>query len=732
MRGSILPGVFFATIHALRYGGKICIFLGAKKTVFFGIYHRVTWILKIAPCIVCLLFLIISHAHGVTVGSNSAVARQALTTFPAIDSNNKMLGFGRFTNGFTLEDSTTSCTFDSIFPVSGVINLRGGKLWLTQDMVLSDTYSLNSLGEIWGNGNTLTLRGNAGPLVLSKIPQKKVYTGMSFILASAQYHEVWGLSWSYDDQYLAVATKSTGSGGEVRIFQFNGTTLTEMASIETNADVWSVDWHPTSYDLAVVSKDIQNQANKDVAVYRFNPGSSTVTFISGIDEGKTGFSVAWHPSGSYLAAGYKEKLLVVYSYLGSSLSSVASATTLLEFEECALSWSPDGTYICAGMGQTSGGKNDVLIYKFTGSSLIDKGGIELGERSSSVHWMETSAGSFIAEGLQSGSNRLRVLKFNKTTETLTDQGSAYDGGSASVFAVRWSPNNSLLAQGLDNAASLEIKVYEFDDVGVTFNSLFSFTHREDIFVVRWSNSQSYLACGTKDDSVRIYGLSELVTTNLFFSDTKLVLNTDIILKTPIFFRNNCIINGNGHKIIFSDDNEIIVRRGAQLTLEDVQLWNLNASNLQCLHDDAGITFKNCDLNFSRDFTFSTGSLRFESDVHMSGTVLFNYTSNQVSTIASLATLFVEPGMTFKYAPNLASKNLLTMTDATSSLWLDGSTLYCTTTGLRLSTGSVYFDHKVTLSSEAQNMAQAMEFAPNLSLNFLGGAFLNVFGRVNVV
>gem|GEM_PF-4916664 len=74
--------------------------------------------------------------HALIVGSNTAVSRQSLVTFPEADSNNTMLGFAAFEDGFRLETFATTCTFDAYFPVGGTVQLDGGSLWLARDMEL--------------------------------------------------------------------------------------------------------------------------------------------------------------------------------------------------------------------------------------------------------------------------------------------------------------------------------------------------------------------------------------------------------------------------------------------------------------------------------------------------------------------------------------------------------------------------------------------------------------------
>jgi len=83
-----------------------------------------------------------------------------------------MLAFGWFRNGFTLEDSNTSCTFDSAFPVSGTVDLNGGTLYLTSDMHFENITTLNDLGDLYGNGHIVSLDSSVERLISSNINTK--------------------------------------------------------------------------------------------------------------------------------------------------------------------------------------------------------------------------------------------------------------------------------------------------------------------------------------------------------------------------------------------------------------------------------------------------------------------------------------------------------------------------------------------------------------------------------
>ena len=99
-------------------------------------------------CFFACLF-IIYPLIAVIKGSETAVSVESSFTFSAADNNNTMLGFGWFKNGFTLEDSLTTCTFDSVYPVSGGVDLNGGNLYVMQNLTFGSLIYNNVTADIW-------------------------------------------------------------------------------------------------------------------------------------------------------------------------------------------------------------------------------------------------------------------------------------------------------------------------------------------------------------------------------------------------------------------------------------------------------------------------------------------------------------------------------------------------------------------------------------------------------
>lgn len=112
---------------------------------------------KVLLFLICMVEVGEPVMQAVVVGSNTAVSRQATTTFPAVDTNNTMLGFASFENGITLQNAATTCTYNGYLPVSGTVNLNNGRLILRRDLAFSDTTRFATFGHIIGNGYAFSL-----------------------------------------------------------------------------------------------------------------------------------------------------------------------------------------------------------------------------------------------------------------------------------------------------------------------------------------------------------------------------------------------------------------------------------------------------------------------------------------------------------------------------------------------------------------------------------------------
>ena len=175
-------------------------------------------------------------------------------------------------------------------------------------------------------------------------------------------------------------------------------------------------------------------------------------------------SVAWHPSGQYLACGANagETDLQVLAFNGTSLTlvDVKSFGSVVE----SVAWSPDGNYLAvAGTSPISG--MELQIYAFNGTALSLVTGYDYGTMLFSVDW--SPDGNYLAIGGYAPPNgkELKILAFSGTTLTLVTD---WDYGSM-AFMVDWSPEGGhLVVGGSRMDAGKELRVLAFNGTSLVW------------------------------------------------------------------------------------------------------------------------------------------------------------------------------------------------------------------------------------------------------------------------
>jgi WD40 repeat protein len=662
------------------------------------------------------------------VGSKSSASTQSFTIFPSADSNNTMLGFASFENGFMLEDKTTSCTFDDFIGISGIINLNQGRLTLRQDFCLVNEMSFLSGGIIEGNNHAIKFPQQLTTLQLPLVPCR-IFTHITDIdLESDSLSDLRSVDWAQGDEYLATGQRSV-SGKELKVFYFDGSSLTLTADAEQGREVTSVRWHPS---LSYIATGLSSASGDDVAVYFHNVSNGTLTKTDGDGLSSSANAVAWHPSGSYLIVGTSNDSheLIKYSFSAGTLSGRAN-TNLSSNQNVnreALSFNAGGDKLAVGLTNNSGTNvSEILVYDFNGSLTLTTS-LDTNDNVQVVDWSPT--GTYIAAGLTGSSTNIRI--YSMATGVLREVETAQQSESRGVYSVHWHPSGNYVAFGINTGSNNELRIFYFDRDNELLTETFGINSPDEIWATRWSNDGNAIAYGFEDSGFdNRLDIAGFVAEDcpLILDNTTVVCNSNVDFLSSVHIKGVCKINGQGKQVRFTHTNELLVRPHAHLILENIEINEVKDSNIRCMNDTGKVTLRNCELCFERDFTFSHGSLYFDEDVMFTGTSTFNYTTKLASTIASDATLYLNTGHIFNYAPAIAQENLLYMTDATSRLFLDGCSLHSTSTGLQLSDGILVIDNDVTLSSAATVPAEGIALQSSLDIQVRGGAVLDLHGYI---
>ena len=237
------------------------------------------------------------------------------------------------------------------------------------------------------------------------------------------------------------------------------------------------------------------------------------------------------------------------------------------------------------------------------------------------------------------------------------------------------------------------------------------------------------------ESVTWFGAAYDSATSVSLNDVTFIFNNSIEWEMTTTVMGTSSFIGNGSKINLSGSGNIVVDTGAQLTLENIKISGVSSENFKCEDDTASFVFRDCEIALSNDLEFANGSISFYKENVFTGTNKFLYSGGVASTINSNSILKFDNGTTFSYAPSVADRSLLAMTDDTSYLYLNGCTLYATQTSPQFTKGQIIIDNNVTFSSEGIDNSELITFGDGSSsandtiINVMAGAEITVYGGI---
>lgn len=200
----------------------------------------------------------------------------------------------------------------------------------------------------------------------------------------------------------------------------------------------------------------------------------------------------------------------------------------------------------------------------------------------------------------------------------------------------------------------------------------------------------------------IFGNQDLIfEENLYFeSNANVELNSSMILQNKWTFSGKQNVLSTNNNIIYLDETGIIsIEKGSTLTIKDAILIGVNNNNLNCSDNNGKIIFNNVTIIPNNNYNFEFGCFEVLGNLEISGPYKFTYKSTEASTIKSNSSFILDKNITFSYAPGIASQNLIVFEDKTSNLILNNATLHTTATGIQLTTGNLFINENVNLSSE---------------------------------
>ena len=304
-------------------------------------------------------------------------------------------------------------------------------------------------------------------------------SGQSALLPLYTYHghteQVYGLSWSPDSTRLASVDLSgtaqvwqaVAAGQTARGKLLTSRTISPAVTMTGTGDATALAWSPRTELIA-----LGDSSGKILIWEGANQHNRTVVR----DYSTLGACVAWSPDGSQLAAAYidpQNVLCVAFWDLASGnrltplqFPGMSEITTTYTLTPMLLAWSPDGQRIALSNGNTvtqiralPGGQvlatlpigPDSLAWSPDSAYLaadhqvwdVDTGHLQhtYGPQSQAVDWSPDCV--YLATGGKDMLVSIWETRSGKLIQT-------YQGHSAPINALRWSPDGSLIASASDD------------------------------------------------------------------------------------------------------------------------------------------------------------------------------------------------------------------------------------------------------------------------------------------
>ncbi|MFH1831803.1 MAG: hypothetical protein ABH827_03280 [bacterium] len=247
----------------------------------------------------------------------------------------------------------------------------------------------------------------------------------------------------------------------------------------------------------------------------------------------------------------------------------------------------------------------------------------------------------------------------------------------------------------------------------------------------------------KDFSDNVFSFGDANAKVLFSDGTTIALSrfkqTETLSRNWVFYGSDMALYGFGNSI---DMNSLSIQVTGTLALQNIILDNLKDSLLTAMTSQSNIILKDSTLALSREFlatgySFTTGALTIQSDTIITGSKIFSYKSNRPLTISSKSTLIIDTGTGFKYEPTTNNRDLVVMEDVTSRLFLNSCEFASSSTGMRLTKGTLLIDGTNDIETpDSVASSEGISFGngnieENLNIEMFPGANMIVTGILNL-
>lgn len=684
-----------------------------------------------------LLLFECSSILSITIGSDTAV--NAFNTLQVLNTGDRIAGFAGINAGFDLFDENTSATFDCVFKVEGNVAFNGGTLVLNEDLVLREDAIIPSLGHIEGSSHVVDLSYKTR-LIPTNPPLSSCV--VSLLTTATQLSQINACSWSYDSRFILIGMSGSTLTPELRVYEFDGTTLTLRASHAfANVSIIDARWHPSAYFFAV---GFVSSANPDFQVFSFNPSTFTITQTDSDEMSGSINAVAWHPSGDYVVTGGDNTAqeIVLYPVSAGVLNKPGRLVVNLAPDRAvineALDWDITGSYLAVGTA-VNGIAPTLLVYTFDtspGLSLTLNASVNIA-RVNSVSW-NPALPSILATGLETTSPLLRIYQHDATAGTLTQIVGVATNLTTPVRRVDWDSQGVCLGLVKDVSGSGgEFRTYKYYPTIPTLTLISDINSADSAFALAWRPSEGYVATGAPGatNPLNMYQ-SRPIPPHWRWNNVRVQLNSDVTIRDSLIrILGRTSLLGQGNTLTLAETTTILVDPGASLLLDNMQLQGTGVRFMQGADTLSTVTFRDVQMLLESNYSFTTGKVDIIRDLKLVGAQrVFAYRSTQTCNVTNNSRLIVDENVTFSV--DSTALNPFALQDAARLVLAGGTFVSTATAGLQFARGVIDIERESLISGRTSAGPTAITIgtgvaANNTVIHVAPAAQLQVDGRLIV-
>ncbi|MBY0353275.1 hypothetical protein K2W90_02820 [Candidatus Babeliales bacterium] len=206
----------------------------------------------------------------------------------------------------------------------------------------------------------------------------------------------------------------------------------------------------------------------------------------------------------------------------------------------------------------------------------------------------------------------------------------------------------------------------------------------------------------------------------FGNRCKVELGKNCTANFTLTFRGDTVLKGFGYILDLGTTGSIVLAStpGTSLVLADLTIKGISGTNIRAMDRTGTFSIQNVRWLQEATYTMTMGHFDLLDGWAIEGASPFIYNTDRISTIYGGGNMQFGEDTTLVYRPRTNNRQAISLLNSNSYLSFNGTSLVSSTTGLRLTKGTLFIDGVAKFSNSAVSLSQAITFGNGVAANDL--------------